>query len=612
MRTIRKQIYSKLLVPILLSTSLLTGCRQRSDVPAPTTAAPFTEESTTDYEHYEEDQIIARREFDELTQELFREEISTDQINLHYLLKDPSAYGISGAQYLYAPITLEYMEENRTERKDLSTRLDAIEISLLTDDQKVTMRVLQSFLRTESLSDGLELYYQPLATTIGMQAQLPILLSEYAFYRKEDVEDYLSLLDGIDEYYQQIMEFEKQKADAGLMMSDASIDHVIESCESYLLKPGDNFLIQTFDERLDEVPNLTDEEKDAYRQRNSELLETAFLSAYQNMIEGLNNLKGTGTNELGLCGYPDGKKYYRYLVYSLTGTSYESIPDLLKAIESQLVASLSEITSLLQKHPELAAQSESYQYRQTDPDAIMEELKTLTQADFPTLPSCNYTLKTVPAALEYSLSPAFYLVSPIDDYQNNVIYINQNPRYSDNQLYNVIAHEGYPGHLYQNVYFHANCQSDLRKLISFQGYSEGWATYVEQLSYSLDNGLEPNLQKLLAANASASLGLHAYLDIYVNYMGWDKNQVRTYLQNFYSDPGSVADDIFYAMVENPGNYLSYYVGYLEFQNMRKTAEEQLGDRFDAKAFHTFLLDMGNAPFDVIQSYFTSWLMKQKT
>ncbi|MCI6885675.1 MAG: DUF885 domain-containing protein, partial [Lachnospiraceae bacterium] len=557
-------------------------------------------------------QILARKEFDELTQTLFLDEIGTEQINLHYLLKDPSAYGITGAEYLYAPVTLEFLEENREDRMELTSRLETIETSLLTNDQKITMRVLQSFLRTESLSDGLELYYQPLATTIGVQAQLPILLSEYAFYRKQDINDYLKLLDGIDEHYQQIMEFEKQKAEAGLMMNDTSIDHVIESCESYLLKPGDNFMIETFNSRLEEVPGLTEEEKEAYRQQNSELLDTAFLTAYKTMIEELKGLKGTGINEQGLCGYPDGKKYYRYLVYSLTGTSYASIPDLLKAIESQLLDSLTETSELLKNHPELAKQCESYHYRQTEPEAIMEELKTLTQSDFPLLPACNYTFKAVPAALELSLSPAFYLVSPLDDPRNNVIYINHNPRFSDNQLYNVIAHEGYPGHLYQNVYFHTSCESDLRKLISYQGYSEGWATYVEQLSYTLDNGLGPELGRLLAANASASLGLHACLDIYVNYMGWDKEKVKTYLENFYSDPDSVADDIFYAMVENPGNYLSYYVGYLEFLNMRKTAEAQLGNRFDAKEFHTFLLDMGNAPFDVIQSYFTSWLMKQKT
>lgn len=611
MHTIRKRICSTVLVPALISMSLLSGCQPKTESPSATTAAPFSEESTADYEHYDEKQLETRKAFEELTRELFLEEVSAEQINLHYMLKETSAYGIEGAEYLYAPVTLEFLEQNREERKELSAKLDTIETALLSDDQKLTMRILQSFLRTESMSDGLELYYQPLATTIGVQAQLPILLAEYNFYQKQDIDDYLELLDGIDEYYQQIMEFEKQKAAAGLMMSDTSIDHVIESCESYLLKPGDNFMIDTFNSRLEEVDGLTDEEKEAYRQKNAELLDTAFLSAYQNMIQELTALKGTGTNEMGLCGYPEGKKYYRYLVYSLTGTSYSSIQELLDAVELQLQQNLIETSELLRKYPELSEQFETYQYRQTEPEGIMEELKKLTQEDFPELPACSYTFKAVPTALELSLSPAFYLVSPMDDYRNNVIYINRNPRYSSNDRYNVIAHEGYPGHLYQNVYFRANCDSDLRKMMSFQGYSEGWATYVEQLSYTLDNGLDPKMGQMLAANSAASLGLHACLDIYVNYMGWDKEKVHKYLENFYSEPGSVADDIFDAMVENPGNYLSYYVGYLEFLNMRKTAEAQLGSRFDAREFHTFLLDMGNAPFDVIQAYFTAWLMKQK-
>ncbi|MGN0158840.1 MAG: DUF885 domain-containing protein [Brotaphodocola sp.] len=611
MRKKKKQMISMVLVSALLSTTLLSGCKSGPETPSATTAAPFAEESVAEYEAFDEKKLEAQKQFDSMMTELFRDEVSAEQINLHYMLKDPSVYGITNAKHLYSPVTMEFMEENRADRQELSSQLDVVEPALLTEEQKLTLRVLQSYLRSESLSNGLELYYQPLATTIGIQAQLPILLSEYTFHTRKDVDDYLKLLDGIDDYYAQIMTFEKQKADAGLMMSDTSIDHVIESCESYLLKPGDNFMVSTFNERLEEVPNLTEEEKEAYRFQNNELLDTAFLSAYKNMIAELEHLKGTGTNEMGLCGFPEGKKYYRYLVYSLTGTSYASIQELLEAVENNLQKSLMTTTEMLQKQPELADQFDTCQYRQTEPEAIMEELKKLTKDRFPVLPACNYRFKAVPESLELSLSPAFYLVSPIDDYKNNVIYINHNPRFSDNSLYNVIAHEGYPGHLYQNVYFRANCDSDIRKLISFQGYSEGWATYVEQLSFTLDNGLSPEMGKILAANTSASLGLHACLDIYVNYMGWDKDKVRDYLKNFYSNPDQVTDSIFYAMIENPGNYLSYYVGYLEFSNMRSTAEMQLGEKFDEKEFHTFLLDMGNAPFDVIQAYFTSWLMERK-
>lgn len=611
MRTMKKRLFSTVLVSALLSTTLLSGCKSGPETPPATTAAPFAEESMAEYEVFDEKKLVEQAEFDKIMDELFLDEVGVDQINLHYMLKNPSAYGITDAKHLYAPVTTEFMEENKADRAELSAQLETFEPALLTDEQKLTLRILQSYLRTEALSDGLELYYQPLATTIGTQAQLPILLAEYTFNTREDVDHYLKLLDGIDEYYAQIMAFEKQKAEAGLMMSDTSIDHVIESCESYLLKPGDNFMISTFEERLENVPGLTDEEKEAYRFHNNELLETSFLSAYKNMIAELENLKGTGTNEKGLCGFPDGKKYYRYLVYSLTGTSYSSIQELLEAVESNLKMSLMTTTEMLQKHPELADEFETYQYRQTEPEGIMEELKMLNKDRFPALPACNYKFKAVPEALELSLSPAFYLVSPIDDYKNNVIYINHNPRFDSNSLYNVIAHEGYPGHLYQNVYFRANCDSDIRKLISFQGYSEGWATYVEQLSFRLDNGLSPLMGKILAENTSASLGLHACLDIYVNYMGWGKDEVREYLKNFYSNPDQVVDSIFYAMIENPGNYLSYYVGYLEFMNMRETAEMQLGEKFDEKEFHTFLLDMGNAPFDVIQAYFTSWLMERK-
>lgn len=611
MRTKKKQMTRAMLISFLLSAAVLSGCRSKSELPPATTAAPFAEETISDYEAFDEQKLIAQKEFDQLMDELFVDEVRAEQINLHYMLKDPSVYGISQADHLYSPVTLEFMEESKNDRQKLSETLAQIDLSLLTEEQKKTMRILQSYLRNEALADGLELYYQPLATTIGTQAQLPILLSEYTFYTKKDVEDYLKLLDGIDDYYAQIMEFEKQKAQAGLMMSDTSIDHVIESCESYLLKPGDNFMVSTFNERLETVPDLTEEEKETYRFQNNELLDTVFLAAYKNMIAELEQLKGSGTNELGLSGFPDGKKYYRYLVYSLTGTSYASIQELLDAVEGNLKKSLMTTTEMLQKNPELAEEFDSYQFRQTEPEKIMEELKLLTKDRFPALPACNYQFKSVPEPLELSLSPAFYLVSPMDDYKNNVIYINRSPRYSSNSLYNIIAHEGYPGHLYQNVYFRANCSSNIRKLLSFQGYSEGWATYVEQLSFTLNNGLSPEMGEILAANTAASLGLHACLDIYVNYMGWGKDQVRDYLTNFYSNPDEVLDSIYYAMIENPGNYLSYYVGYLEFYNMRTTAEMQLGEKFNEKDFHTFLLDMGNAPFDVIQAYFTSWLMEKK-
>lgn len=614
MHKLRIKTTSIILAALVLCCAVLGGCQvKRPAAPsAPETASGAAgTESTGSQEQVKAQALKEQERFQKEMEELFCSEISETQVNMHFMLKDPSRFGISKAKNLYPSLAPEKLEEARQSQQELKELLDTFDPALLTESQRLTLQILDSYLATEKRTQGLELYYQPLAVTIGVQAQLPILLAEYEFRGKQDVEEYLELVAGIDEYYQDIMDFEKRKAEAGLMMSDRTIDHVIESCESFLLVPGDNFMTQTFDTRLEQVAGLTEEEKAGYRQLHAQALEQHFLPAYQLLIDGLTALKGTGTNEGGQCGYPRGKEYYEYQVYAATGTSCPSVDELLKDVERTMEDGLISTSLLLRKYPELIHEVDSYAFRQTEPEGIMEELKTLTQEDYPALPACSYTFKMVPKALELSLSPAFYLVSPLDDYENNTIYINGNPQFAGNDLYTVIAHEGYPGHLYQNVYFNTQNHDNIRKLISFPGYSEGWATYVERESYIMDNGLRPEMGQLLADNYIAALGLHACLDIYINYKGWTRDQVKEYLQRYYNQPDSAVESLYDAMVENPANYLSYFVGCMEIRNMREEAEGRLGERFNLKEFHKFILDMGDAPFDVIRGYFGEWLKGQE-
>ena len=341
----KNHLISPLLIFTLIFSLFLNGCYSSAPPEkelAPTTAAPFSEASAENYEHFEEAQLKAQKEFEQQMEDLFISEISGRQIDLHFLLKDPSAYGITKAESPYGHFSLDSINESIEDQQSLKKSLETYDPALLTEQQRLTLRILQSILRIEDKSYGLELYSQPLAVTIGVQAQLPILLSEYIFYRKEDVDDYLDLLANIDEYYKELLDFQRLKAEAGLMMSDTVLDHLIESCESYLLTTDNNFMIDTFNSRLDTLSDLTEEEKNAYRQKNEELLKSDFIPAYQLLIDGLNELRGTGVNEKGLCGFPDGKKYYEYLVYSATGTSYPSIEELLKDMEPMLTGKQSQ------------------------------------------------------------------------------------------------------------------------------------------------------------------------------------------------------------------------------------------------------------------------------
>lgn len=597
--------YQRILV-FLLVIGLLAGCSRGT---SPAENAPLGESTAAqEYEIYKQESLTAQKDFDALTEQLFQERAIQSSLSLHYSMADPAAYGITEYPITYGDFSSQIMKDELQNMKAEKLALDAIDVNLLTDDQQLTYRILAESYQTELAAEGLELYYQPLAPTIGFQAQLPVLLAEYAFYNERDVEEYLDLLAQTDEYFAQILAFEEEKAAAGLFMTDECLDEVLSSCDAYLLPPERNFLSETFTERLAAVPGLTEEEIAGYTAQNLTVLGENFVPAYQLLVDGLTALRGTGTNDKGLYYDPKGKEYYEYLVRSATGTTYESIDLLRDAIEDQMDADLMNISRLLKENPDVASQLTDYSFTKKEPAQILDSLIGQIDADFPALGENSYTIKYVPEALEASLSPAFYLTPPMDRYESNTIYINRSFSTDDN-LFPTLAHEGYPGHLYQTVYFSSNCSDNLRKLLSFSSYSEGWAFYVETYSYSLDNGLNPQISQILASNSSSSLALHAILDLYINYYGWTKEQVGDYMKQYYDLDGTdVIDSIYTTLVANPTNYLEYYVGYLEILNMRNTAQKELGDDFNLKEFHTFLLDMGPAPFTVIEPYFKTWLM----
>ena len=369
-------------------------------------------------------------------------------------------------------------------------------------------------------------------------------------------------------------------------------------------------MAETFASRLNEIDGLSDQEKADYKAKKQKMpLTKHFVPAYERLITGLEGLKGKGTNDKGLYYYPEGRKYYEYLVNASTGTSYSDIPALKQAINKQMAKELTAVNQLLNDDPSLGDKLDTSTFTLTKPQDILEDLKAQCQTDFPPVNDCNYIIKTVPKTLEGFLSPAFYLKVPIDRPEDNSIYINNKSTDSDS-LYTTMAHEGYPGHMYQTLYFNQKNTCNLRNVLDFQGYTEGWGTYAEYYAFNLNNGLEENMGQLLQHNSAFTLALYALLDINIHYEGWNIDQVGEYLNMYFQleDP-SVISSIYYEVVENPANYLSYYTGYLELLNMQEEAKQQLGNNFSLLEFNRFILDIGPAPFSVIRNYFTQWLIQ---
>ncbi len=602
-KTNKNKLCHRYLSIFLCIILLLSGCSYSG---LPIESLPETTSNNPDFDT----QTASQKEFDDLLDDILKLQLETDQLNYHYLVKNPNSFNLTTPSNPYPLITLDYLKSQSNTLDELKKQLNSFDNRLLKKEQLLSLQILNSILETESLSRGLELYYQPLAPTIGVQAQLPILLSEYRIESISDIESYFTLLSEIDTYFQELLDWEILRAQSGLAPNDLYFNHLIESCESYIFPTEDNFLNDSFKMRIQMIEELSAEQQTLYTEAHANLISSDFIPAYQLLVTGLTELKGSGTNTLGLSGFPQGKEYYEYLVLSGTGTSYHTVDELLAAMETQLNDDLLHVSAITQEYPDLIADMYDYEFRQSEFTAMVDELKFIIQKDFPTLTQTSEILKEVPNGLQLSLSPAFYLTPPIDDSNNNTVYMNTHERFNASNHYITLAHESYPGHLYQTVYFRNSGAHPIRQLFANTGYQEGWATYAEYYIYTADNGLDPKLGELLAANAVASLGLQACLDVYINYLGWDKEQVQTYLSTSYNNSEALANLVYQTMIEAPGNYLNYYVGYMEIQDMRENAELTLKDSFELKEFHRFLLDVGPAPFDVINNEFETWLATQ--
>ena len=552
--------------------------------------------------------LMLQADFETFCTDLFKKEMEVSgTLDLHYTLLHPENYGIDAEDATLGTYRLSELIKSNHEIHDLKEKLSEFDPHMLSDDQQILYDSLSERIETGLMAEGLELYDQPLAPTIGIQAQLPILLAEYSFHSLQDVEDYLALLSQLDSYYGDILYFEEQKAAAGLGPSDASIERILESCQSYLIDPVNNFLTETFDTRLNSLStdiSLSEQQKNNFRSRHLEVIKNSFLPAYRHLIDGLSGLKGRGINEGGLCGFRNGRRYYEYLLRSGPGLSY-NIEELKAALSDRMQKDLETISSLSKKT------GLDLSFRLTDPPAILSDLQTQMSGDFPVLSEASkkYEIRYVPAQLESTLSPAFYLTAPLDDPTKNVIYINNGSTSAKDELYPTLAHEGFPGHLYQTVYFREHTRNPLAALLTCSGANEGWATYVEQLSYFYDNGLSEENSAYQAAMRSFSLCFHSLLDIGINYDGWSKDRAAAFVRTCFDADDALVEELWQTMIDNPTNYLEYAGGYVEIMEMREEAAKKLGNRFSAKEFHKFLLDLGPVPFSVTRKYFKLWLQQ---
>lgn len=570
-RHIKKRLLAVCLTISIAGTLLFTGCSQKSGA-------------------------NQNKTFQSFTNEVFCQEVSSNSISLHYSLKDPEKYGIREAPVTFGSFSAD-SKAAEASYENLKAALNQFSYDSLSVENQLTYDVLDYYLQMAQKNANYLLYEEPLGLVSGIQTQLPVLLSEYQFYSEEDIDTYLELMQTTPDYFDSLIAFEKEKSKAGLFMADYAADTVIAQCTAFMEMGESNYLISTFVDRLKEL-NISSAQQSSYIKKNAQMLQSYVLPAYSRLVSAVQSLKGTGKNEEGLCHLPDGKNYYEQIVEEATGSG-RTVPELEDLTRRQIISDLEAMEEVLQIAGNEAKETAAME--DNNPVTILNELESKTGKSFPEHPETVTQVKYVPKAMEEHLSPAFYMIPAIDNTKENVIYVNQSQMSNNLTLYTTLAHEGYPGHLYQTVYYAGTDPDPLRSIFNFGGYVEGWATYAEMCSYYLSS-LSKEQATLLQKNSSIILGLYALADMGIHYEGWSKIDTIAFFKNYGIKDSKVIERIYELIIGSPGNYLKYYIGYVEFLELKKEWAKQKGNDFSQKEFHEAVLSVGPAPFTLVEEY----------
>lgn len=603
-----KRITVAVLIPAAL---IVTACSSRMfDEKTLTGATKDDESEYTD----------VQKEFADFLYDEYVDSVTSDTITYNYMIKDGDSLGIPEPEVTIGDYDMsdEAIAESKAEFDETFDKLKSFDRDSLTENQQLTYDILYEYMENESLA-YLNIYLsEPFSPMKGLQANISTYFTDYRFDDKGDVERYLEVLGMVRDYFGAALDFEKTKSEKGYFMSDAVCDEVIEQCEDYISETDNHFMIEVFNDNIEALDFLTDSEISDFEKQNEELVKESLLPAFSDVIDVLTSLKGTGTNDAGLCGFEGGKEYYEYLLKHDSGTA-KTADEVAQMLDDKLAELMTEIYTIAY------SDYDSYEYfyenydtlfsdtDSMDPTEIVNKLMGVATEHYPDAGTISFRAEKLNESLEDIQDSilAYYMSPAIDDQDNNLIRVNG--KHTDG-MWTTLAHEGYPGHMLQNYYFMSTDPDPIRDVLGFLGYSEGWAMYAcyDVISYySFDGADNPeNVARLYQIDNEMGYLVSGRMDIGINYEGWTIDEAKEYLDgNGFN--GDAAEDMYTLLAGDPAVYQSYSTGYYEMVELMDYAKEQLGSDFDVKEYNTVILETGPCQFDILKGQVDKYIEEKQ-
>lgn len=573
-------------------------------------------------------------EFEKYMDELLVLIFEGDEMGINFFFENASDYGIGQYEAKFSSANLEWSADDLLETQQLIDELNAFKSHELSYEEQDCLAYLVDYFTldlgmTENMNYMSNSY---LGSYLGAQANYPLELVEYKFRNERDITNYINILNTSEEAFESYFAFAKLQAEKGFGMTDYVINEVISQCNEFIKDTETHYLITTFNTKVDEVTFLTDAQKEEYKVQNKEALVNHLFKAYEYISAHLGELKGKAKNTGGLGNYgEDGTEYYRIKLGSTVGYYDIDLEEVKTYLDKKLSAvsrSVDKVLSNAQKDGMaiynqfvgiVTDETNSNLFFNASDEEMIEFFKEKAKAYVPALKEMpDISVKQVPESLQDNFSPACYFVSPIDSTNKESIYLNGKYTEDRNYVFTTLAHEGYPGHLYQNVYTKSLDINDVRRVIRCQGFMEGWAVYMELKTYEMIEGWTTKAQKYaieyFKLNDIYNGLLTARMDLGIHYEKWTKAETVEWINTFLGYTAYTTETItplYNQLVEVATNSMMYYYTYCKLNDFRDLAMKELGGLYDEVEFNIVLLSSGALPLQMIEAKVNEYINQQK-
>lgn len=550
-----------------------------------------------------------QEQFDAFLQSEFVNWMESEYTAIHVYLQDPEQYGVDIKQ---VPAGLGTrpdeagMEAQKEAGKASYDALKQFDRDLLTETQQdiYDSYEWQLELEQEAADDRFAYYESLFGSMTGIHYQIPTLLADWELRKEEDVADLIAVVEDVKPYVESALDYTEKQEEKGLLMLD--LDSVIQYCDSILKKGEDSSILQSMSDSVDKL-GLDAETADSYKKQ----LKTAFcesvLPAYEAIRDAMTAYQTGTNNEEGLAAFAHGKEYFEILLKQNIGSD-QSVEEIREWMEDELQEHMGNMIAMMSQNPSLLERVYSEtSYPETDYTdyyIMMDDIKGQMFEDFPEVGQLDYVIEEVNEEIASDSGVTAYFNIPTLD-GDPVKQLRVNPKTNDLSslsTYQTVAHEGFPGHMYQYAYMYENLDTPFQKtVLNSNAYAEGYATYAQYEANRYLRDLDQELLEVYKENDLISNSMVILVDIGIHYEGWSMEETADYMTELgFAMEGEGIEGIYRQLQANPCAFEPYYVGYFEIENLKEKAQEALGDQFENKGFNEALLKSGLVSFSVVE------------